>query len=497
MDKKTAKTNIQTKFYPPVVAVLGHVDHGKTTLLDAITKTNVAQEEHGGITQKIGASSIEILHENVKRRITFIDTPGHETFKEMRSRGAQAADIGLLVVSSVDGVMPQTKESIKLLLDSKIPFIVVLTMLDLPTKNPEKVKQQLLKEKVMLEGLGGDVAVIEVSAKEGRKIKELLELIFLVSDLHQSVGVSNLENEKLRAVVIESRLDTRSGPLATVVIKEGTLFVRDEIICEGQEGKVRSLVNDKGQRRQSATVGEAVEVLGFEKVPAVGGIVLKKTEVSVRGPVIRQLADTSTTPHPTEAPRASTTSKDSILLVIICTDTQGSLEAIVNSLPKAIHIASQKTGEVSEADVLLAKSTGAIILGFNAKIRGEVLKLAAVEKVLLKNYRLIYELLDEIQDVLEGKKLALEEKIFGTARVSARFPFEKTYVLGVVVLEGRVAKGDRARLIRGDEVIGEATISSLRQGKNPISKVEKGQEAGVILSPFLDFAVSDMLVCHG
>lgn len=529
MDKKTAKKNIPTKFYPPVVAVLGHVDHGKTTLLDAIAKTNIAQREHGGITQRIGASSIEVLHDGVKRQITFIDTPGHETFKEMRSRGALVADIGLLVVSAVDGVMPQTKESIKLLLESKIPFIVVLTMSDLPSKNAEKVKQQLLKERVSLEGFGGDVPVIEVSAKEGKNIKELLELILLVSDLKQSSVTEKSENEKLKAIVIESKLDVRSGPLATVVIKEGTLTLRDEIICKGEEGKVRLLINDKGQKVQSAAVGEAVEVLGFERVPAVGGIVLKKSEhtqgargpaptfppasapplsaemravgspssrVTPRGddsPTLASLADVAT-PHLAEAPHVS---KESVLSVIICVDTLGSLEAIVSALPKAIQIVSQKTGEVSEADVLLAKSTGAIILGFNTKIRNDVLRLAMIEKVLLKNYTLIYELIDEIKNVLEGKRIALEEKILGQARVSARFPFEKTFVLGVIVLEGRIAKGDKIRLIRREEVIGEATITSLRQGKNPISKVEKGQEAGVILSPFLDFEVKDVLVCHG
>ncbi|MBI3070217.1 MAG: GTP-binding protein [Candidatus Levybacteria bacterium] len=530
-NKTAAKQSVekQTKLYPPVVAVLGHVDHGKTTLLDSIRKTDIAQREHGGITQKIGASSIEVLHEKYHRKITFIDTPGHETFSKMRSRGAQVADIGLLVVSSVDGVMPQTKESITLLLDSKIPFIVVLTMSDLPSKNPEKVKQQLLKEKVMLEGRGGDVPTIEVSAKTGKNIKELLELILLVSDLNPSSVSQKSKKEELKAIVIESKLDLRSGALATVVIKEGALALRDEIICEGQEGKVRSLVNDKGQKVQRATVGEAVEILGFEKVPSVGGIVLKKSEMNeiARGPVSHSagpaarssqgapasLADAANadallgspplaspagavTSHLIEAPRALKELKETVLPVIICADTLGSLEAIASALPKSVQIVSQKTGEVSEADVLLAKSTGAIILGFNTKIRNDVLRLAAVEKVLLKNYAIIYELIDEIKDALEGKRIALEEKILGQARVSARFPFEKTFVLGVVVLEGRVAKGDRARLLRGDEVIGEATITSLRQGKNPISKVEKGQEAGVILSPFLDFEVKDVLVCH-
>lgn len=489
MDKKNAKSNIQLpQPFPPVVAVLGHVDHGKTTLLDTVRKTNIAQREHGGITQKIGASSVEIIHDNNKRKITFIDTPGHESFSAMRSRGAQVADVGLLVISSTDGVMPQTKESIKLLQEAKIPFVVVLTKSDLPEKNPEKVKNQLLKENVLTEGLGGEVPVIEVSAKTGKGIKEMLELILLVFDVSQSQAKEpkKVQDQSFKGIIIESKLDQKSGPKATIIVKSGELSVRDELICEGIKARVKALINDQGQSLEKATIGDAVEILGFEKVPMVGAIVYKEKEnLSLSLPVDKHLLKAEKI-EPAE----------NALAVIICADTLGSLEAITNALPEDVFIVSQKTGDVMPSDILLAKSAKAIILGFNTKIKPEVLRLAKTEKVLLKNYSIIYELLDEIKDVVEGKKEVLVEEIFGKVKILASFPFEKTKVLGVVVLEGRIAKGDKVKLLRGDLEIGRSNVSSLRQGKNVVSKVEKGEEAGVILSPFLDFTIGDMLICH-
>ncbi len=466
-------------FTPPVVSVLGHVDHGKTTLLDAIRKSNIAAREHGGITQKIGASSIEVMHDGQKRNITFIDTPGHEAFSKMRSRGSQAADIGLLIISSVDGVMPQTKESIQLLQQNKVPFIVVLTKSDSPEKNPEKVKQQLVRENVMIEGYGGDVPIIEVSARTNQNIKELLDLILLVFSMQEKKPTTDI----LQAIVIESKLDPKAGPRATIVIKSGAISIKDEIIADGIEGKVRSLVTDSGKSLQQATTGEAVEILGFAKVPHVGSMV---TLVKQQGAVAQISVEKKQT-----GPQEGQT-----LSLMLVADTQGSLEAIVHSLPKEVYLLMQKTGEVSEADILFAKSTGAIVLSFNIKLRPDIIKLAITEKVLLKNYTIIYEMLDEIQQVIEGKALAMMEQIFGTARIQAEFPFEKTKVLGVAVLDGRVAKGDKIRLIRGENIVGESTIVSVRQGKNQVTKVEKGNEAGIILSPLLDFTIGDMIVCH-
>lgn len=472
--------------YPPVVVVLGHVDHGKTTMLDAIRKTDIVKTEHGGITQKIGASSITVPHEGRERAVTFIDTPGHESFVLMRSRGAKAADIGLLVVSSLDGVMPQTKESIALFQKSNLPFIVVFTKSDLPDRAVKKVKQQLLKEGVLLEGLGGDVPFIEVSGKTGYNIQALLELILLVFDM-QVATKQKSEKDPLEAVVIESRLDQRAGPRATVVVKSGKLTLRDEVACEGVVGRVRTIVNDQGQHVRDATVGDAVEILGSPQVLPVGSLL-------VLAGGSEEQPQTATPPPSEQTPLHA---EEYPLSVILRADTLGSLEAIVHALPQEVHIVSQRTGEVTEADVMLAKSTEAFIIVFNLKTRGEVGKLAKTEKVLLKHYEIIYELIDEAKDALAGKELAMEEKVLGVAKVLASFRYEKNSVLGVAVLEGRVAKGDRVRLGRADTVIGQSTIASLRQGKNPTSRVEKGQQAGIILSSPLDFTIGDVLTCLG
>ncbi|PJA00350.1 MAG: hypothetical protein COX78_00605 [Candidatus Levybacteria bacterium CG_4_10_14_0_2_um_filter_35_8] len=504
MDSKSKKKSSLSE-YPPVVAVLGHVDHGKTSLLDTIRKTNIALREQGGITQKIGASEIEIAHEGKKRKITFIDTPGHEAFANMRGRGVMAADIALLIISSTDGVMPQTKESIGLLKASKIPFIVVLTKSDLADGNAEKVKQQLLKEEITLEAYGGDVPVIEVSAKVNHNIKELLDLILLVYDINYDKFPFSAKNP-LEAMVIESRLDQKSGPKATVIIKNGVLRVREEIFADNIKAKIKSLINDKGQQLKEATVGQAVEVLGFENVPKVGGVVKSKADEVQKEQVQIQPetggideakgTEESKETEGTEVPNQEEESQEGMPIFIIRTDTYGSLEAILEALPKELRVASSKPGDIESSDVLFAKSVGAVVLGFNIKIKPEVLKLAATEKILLRNYNLIYEMIDEVKDLLEGKRLSMQEQVYGTAKVLASFPFEKTKVLGILVLDGRIAKGDRVRLIREDETIGESHVLSVRQGKEQTSKVEKGQEAGIVISPLLDFTIGDMLICH-
>lgn len=486
---KKDDSNPQSSQFPPVVAVLGHVDHGKTSLLDAIRKTSIAEREHGGITQSIGASSVEIEHEGKKRQITFLDTPGHEAFSQMRSRGATVADIGLLIVSSADGLMPQTKESIALLKNAQIPFIVVLTKSDLETKNPERVKQQLLKEQVMIEGYGGDVPVIEVSSKTNLNIHELLDLILLVYDM--KTGEKPSSSGMLKAVVIESRLDPKAGPKVSVVIKSGTLSVRDEIVSDDVSGRVRSITDSHRKMLKTATVGEAVEVLGFATVPSVGSIISAKQDTQDTQKPENEVKDTLTR----DLVYKPKTEEVGISLILVA-DTQGSLEAILASLPEDAKIIMKKTGDITEADVLMAKSTEGIVLGFNTRIKPEVVKLAGVEKVLVKNYTVIYEMLDEIADVVEGKKLSMMEQILGTAKIQASFPFDKELVLGIKILEGRVAKGDKVRIERNGESVGESKIASLRQGKNQISKLTEGNEAGIIISPSLDFQVGDVVICH-
>lgn len=495
MDKNSKTITDSKHIFPPVVAVLGHVDHGKTTLLDAIRKTSVADREKGGITQKIGASEIEIVHDGQKRKITFIDTPGHEAFTKMRGRGATAADIALLIISLADSVKPQTQESIKILQESKTPFIVVLTKSDLEGVFPEKSKKDLAKEGIMLEGYGGDVPVIEVSAKTGSKIQELLDLILLMFDMHKSPDYDKeiSSSKPFQAIVIEAKLDSRTGPKATIIVKNGSIKARDVLKNDGQVFKVRTIMNDLGKPVDGATVGDAVELLGFEKVPTVGSLVTHES-VPTEGAAEKDTASA-------QAPR----SKEAVyireeahkgLSVILVADTQGSLEAIVNALPEGIKLVAQKTGEVSDADIILAKSTNAIILSFNTKIKPEIATLARSEKVLLRNYEIIYELLDEIHDAQEGKLQSQLEQVFGKAKILQKFPYEKTFAFGISVTEGRIAKGDRVRILRGEEVLGETTIASLRIGKDPTSKVESGKEAGTVLANPLDTRVGDVILSH-
>lgn len=479
--------------FPPVVAVLGHVDHGKTTLLDAIRKTSLADREKGGITQAIGASSITFLHEGQQRSITFIDTPGHEAFGQMRGRGAQAADIALLIVSVVDGVKPQTRESIKVLQESKTPFIVVLTKSDLPNKNIEKTKQEILRENIQLEGYGGDTPVIEVSAKTRHNIQELLDLILLLFVMHKTPAYEKeiSSTAPLQAIVIESKLDTKAGPKATIVVKNGSMTVREEYQVNGEIFKVRSLINDLGQQLKTVSVGEAVVVFGFQKVPLVGSLLTQgdHAEAEKEPTLPDQQLQRDMIYHKKD--------KTEGLSVVLIADTQGSLEAIENALPEGIKVLTQKTGDVTEADILHAKSTGSIVISFGIKVKPEIERFAFTEKVLVRNYDIIYELLDELSDALEGKLLSQMEQVYGQAKVLAKFPFEKTFAFGVSVEDGRIARGDKIRIQRGEEeIVGECTIQSLRIGKNSTSKVEKGHEAGIILNPELDIHVGDVLISH-
>lgn len=469
------KKNETSSLYPPVVAVLGHVDHGKTTLLDTIRKTNVAAREVGNITQSIGAYQIEVLFEGKTRKISFIDTPGHEAFLEMRSRGAKVADLAILVVAANEGVKPQTVESIKHIKNSKIPFIVALTKSDLPDINELKVKQQLVKVGVSLEGFGGNVPVIIVSAKMNQGIKELLEMILLVWDMQERKLVSG----QLQAVVIESKLDQKKGALATVVIKSGQLKVGDEVFIGQSPAKIRAIFNDHHQSLELATPGDAVEVLGFSSIPQPGEVVVKEKK--------QVIAEQDSTSKP----------KEGALLIILKTDNLGSLEAIMGLLPEDILVLSKGSGEVTESDILLAKAQNAIIIAFNVKVRGEVLKLAKLEQVIVRQYRLIYELVSEVEEAVEGLKIGkVDQIILGRAAVLASFPYNKVKVLGVRVNEGRMALGDRVKLVRDKQEIGIGTIKSIRKQKENIKVVQKGEECGIILQPMLDFEVGDMLLSY-
>lgn len=481
MGKKNQPTTIlPSHTRPPVVAVLGHVDHGKTSLLDAIRKTDIAAREHGGITQSIGA----FTHNN----ITFIDTPGHEAFTKMRSRGVTAADIAILVVASDDGVMPQTKESIAHIKAANIPFVVALTKTDLPASNPEKVKQQLVKEGVSLEGLGGDVPVVLVSSKKGKGISDLLEVIALVA---QMARVGGNVHSTFEAVIIEAKRDRRKGVLVSLIVRNGTLSVGDEVRAEQHIGRVRAMLDDTGKNVSLATPGMPVEILGFSDVPIIGARVIKAK-------------DTKPVPsHGTAAPiahdvanSAQSETQSRRLRVILKANTQGLLEAIGESIPKdEVTILAAASGDPTEADILLAKASDAIVIGFNVKVSGSVAKLAQTEGVIINTYTLIYKLIEELAEVIalfkEGKK---QEIILGKAEVLAVFPYEKKKVAGCKVVEGKVAKGDRVRIIRNGEVLGESSVASLRVGKEDIGKVGRGSECGILLTSTLDFAPADVIL---
>lgn len=465
---------------PPIVVVLGHVNHGKTSLLDFIRKTNVAAQEPGEITQHIGA--YQVTYQD--KKITFIDTPGHEAFAKMRSRGAKVADLAVLVIAANDGIMPQTQEAIRHIKQAKIPMIVAINKIDLlkirgvsREATLEKIKKQLVKEGVSLEGYGGDVTVVPISAKTGEGINDLLEMIILVSEME------NLRADQegpLEATVIESKLDRNRGPVATVLVKNGILGLGDEVVVEDVGGKIRVMINDRGKRIGQATPGTPIEVLGLEAVPQVGSI-LKRG-----GPKEKMVS------LPEKRP-----TKEAKLKIILKTDVLGTLEAIAASLAsKEVEVVSGRTGDISSADVLLAKTTESIVVGFNVRVLPEVAVLAETEQVKIKTYQIIYELLEEITEVIEALSKPPGEPVLGKAEIVAEFTVKKGKIAGCKVIQGRLALRDNVKVLRGEREIGLAKIKSLRQHKEAVSKVELGGECGVSLEPLLDFTVGDVIISY-
>jgi len=460
----------------PIVVVLGHVDHGKTTLLDAIRKTKTAEKEYGGITQCTTACQVEYKG----KKITFIDTPGHEAFGAMRSRGASVADIALLVVASDDGVMPQTRESLEHIRSANIPFIVVLTKTDLPSSNSLKVKNQLVEEGVNLEETGGDVVCVEVSAKTGKGINELLESILLISDLYVTPQETLAD---FQGVVIETRKDRR-GPVVLLIVEAGTLEVGQEIQAEGIVAKVRGIFDEYNRPKKQALISEPVEILGFDILPPVGSKVTLSLSKALSKEGVWQKKE--------KIQREKIENKR---LAILKSDTYGALEAIEERLKDKIEVLKSEVGDVTDNDVFTASASGAVILGFNVKVPAQVKKLAEEEGVIIRNLRIIYELEDEIEKIFSSEREPSAE-ILGRAEIIAEFPYGKEgRIAGMRVLEGRIAKGDVFEIFRGDKALKTGVrISSLMQQKNPISKVEKGGECGAVFEGSIDFQVGDVLV---
>ncbi len=472
---------------PPIVVILGHVDHGKTSLLDKIRKTNVVVREAGGITQSIGAWQAKT---SKGEKITFIDTPGHETFGKMRARGAKIADIAILVVAADDGVMPQTIESLQYIKEAQIPFLVAITKVDLKNADPGRVKSQLADNGVNLEGRGGDVVAVEVSSVTGKGIEDLLEMITLVSQMHEIKGSPG---DDLQAPIIETLMHYRRGPVIRAVVRAGTLNVGDTIGSEGYSAKVRGLFNEIQKPITNANVGMPVEILGFSILPPVGAVLTQ------RSPQGKQAQDSVVT---TSVPERLAREVGG-LPIILKTDTTGSLEAIQGQLKDPLRqssseasnvgILTAQTGDISDSDVLLASTTGAIVVGFNVRVPKSLLKRAENEGIKIYTYKIIYELMSDIDKWVKEKESLGQEKILGRAQIAAEFPHDKKRIAGGAVGEGRITRSDKLRLVRAGEVVGNVRIVSLKKQKIDVDKVMAGDEFGMLFEPPLDFKIGDVL----
>lgn len=484
-EKATTKVaqNLQKK--PPVVVVMGHVDHGKTTLLDSLRSSRVAEKEHGAITQHIGAYQLTLPN---KEKITFIDTPGHEAFSAMRARGANVADIAILVVAADDSVKPQTQEAIKHIKQAGIPMIVAVNKIDLPSANAEKVKQDLSQSEVYVEGYGGDIPIQEISAKIGTGMADLLEVIGLVAEIEELTADPNAP---ISAAVIESRIDKGRGPVATLIVQQGTMKQGQDYYVEGKKFKVRALISDTGAQLKDAGPGTPIEVLGLMEVPKVGAII-----ESAEQDVIEEVKVDG-------RPALATyfRKKADELPVIVKADASGSLEAIVMELQKIadknestrLKILSAQTGDITDSDISLAKTTTALILGFNVKATPQARTMAQVESIPFKIYTLIYELLEDVQALLEVGFTLAEEKPKGEAEVVQLFPTPVKVIVGVKVTHGRLRLGESVKIVRAGESLGSGKIRTMRHIKDDVKEISKNMEAGVVIDTDIEIQPQDML----
>ncbi len=473
---------------PPIVAILGHVDHGKTSLLDFIRKSRLAAKEHGGITQRIGAYEIDTGIKGYETdRITFIDTPGHEAFSQIRSRGATVADIAVLVVDAKDSVMPQTVESIAHIKNAKIPFIVALNKMDLPEANPEKVKRDLMRYEIITEDKGGDIIAMPISAKTGKGVPELLEAILLLSSEHK---LSYEQGNAVSAYIIETKKDQR-GIIVSAIIKDGTIKVGQEVYAGEQKVKIRALVNDLGKSVNEVVPSTPFEILGFNELPEVGTHITADEQVKEKGEI--EYAKKTIDMEAFLAPEV----KEKKLSLIIKADAQGSLEAILNMLTKNknVDIILGGVGNVHRSDIFLAKTTRAIVIGFSVLIDNEVKELAKQEKVIIKTYSIIYELIEELQEVSDiiREKEEREKDLKAEGKVLATFIIENEKIFGAKITKGKVNVGDNAEVIRNGVSVGKTRLVSLKMRAKIVQEVKKDQECGLLFAPELDIKVGDMI----
>lgn len=481
---------------PPVVTVMGHVDHGKTTLLDVIRKTNVTAREVGAITQHIGAYQALVDGRN----ITFLDTPGHEAFTAMRARGAQATDIVVLVVAADDGVMPQTVEAINHARAAKVPIVVAINKIDKPDANPERVIQQLADLALVVEEWGGDTVCVPISAKQSQGISDLLENIFLVADILELKADPDSAAE---GVIIEAKLDKTKGPLATLLVQKGTLRLGNVVVAGGAWGKMKAMFDDKGKRVHEAEPSTPVGVLGLNEVAKSGDLfIVLSDEHEARSIVEKQK-------HPRPRPTLSLITLSSQisngqlkeLNMVLKTDVEGSIEPIRTSVERlgtekakarVIHAAS---GSITESDVLLASASKGIIIGFNTPITPGATQLANMEGVGIQQYDIIYKLIEDVDRTLQGMlEPTYGEVLSGRAEVRAVFPSSKLgKIAGVYIVEGNVWRDAQVKILRRNKVICDSRVSSLKRFKEDVAEVSAGLECGLGIEGVVDFQIGDIV----
>jgi translation initiation factor IF-2 len=488
---------------PPVVTIMGHVDHGKTSLLDAIRQTSVVSGEAGGITQHIGAYQVE----RNGQKITFLDTPGHEAFTAMRARGAQATDIAVLVVAADDGVMPQTIESIKHAKAAGVPIIVAINKMDKPQADPSRVRNELLQHEVFVESMGGETLDVEVSAVKKTGLDKLLETILLQAEV---LELKANPAGRAEGLVIEAKLDRGRGAVATVLVQRGTLNVGDIVVAGGEWARVRALIDDKGEQVKSALPSTPVEVLGFSGVPNAGDrFSVVETEARAREVTEyrrRLLREKETAGGITSLEQMMNQLKDEGVAkfpLIIKGDVQGSVEAINASLEKlstdevSAQILMSGVGGISESDVQLAKASNAIIIGFNVRANRQASDLAQREGIEIRYYNIIYDLVDDVKQAMSGLLSPERRETFlGNAEILEVFNISKVgKVAGCRVTEGVVERGAGVRLIRDHVVVHEGKLSTLKRFKDEVKEVPAGQECGMAFEKYEDMRVGDIIEC--
>ncbi|MGE5462926.1 MAG: translation initiation factor IF-2 [Syntrophothermus sp.] len=489
---------------PPVVTILGHVDHGKTSLLDAIRQTDVAAGEAGGITQHIGAYQVEMKG----RLITFLDTPGHAAFTQMRARGAQGADIVILVVAADDGVMPQTREAIAHAKAARVPIVVAMNKIDKANANPERVKQQLAEQELVPDEWGGNTMVIPVSAKQKQGIDDLLEGILLVAD---NMQIQANPNGKVIGTVIEAELDRSRGVLATLLVQNGTLESGDVVVAGTSYGKLRALSDFKGKPVKKAGPSMPVAVMGLSDVPSAGDVFEvvgsereARTIVSGRQEAVKSQAQARKKVSLEDLFANVQAGEAKELNLIVKADVQGSLDPVVTELNKlgegeiGIKVLYSETGNIGENDVMLAAASNAIIIGFNVQADVSARRMAEKEGVDIRLYEIIYRMTEDIEKALNGMlEPKTKEKIIGRAQVLAVFTASKFgKVAGCRVTDGELRRNAKVRLYRGTDLVYEGDMGSLRHEKDDVREVRQGYECGVGFKSFSDIQVGDQLVCY-